>query len=252
MPIIKQNIEGIRMSLNEPPASKENEMTELKSKLNDFIDRYSITKFEGEDIVELIEEGEEIDWIVDQLKGNSPAINIDEIKALLTDIRTLAGPEKAPEYAETEPEDNEAAEESAVESGLSELDLSPLDLTRLAGMMPPGVKLPPGFGVKQLKDLMSSPQGKIMSDFLLFCREKGFDVSEGMLDDPKTQDLQNEWKSTPREALDGKTPAEMMEENPALMPGKVETYRRKEQRIGRNDPCPCGSGKKYKKCCGRI
>src|SRR4030042_3910809 len=23
-------------------------------------------------------------------------------------------------------------------------------------------------------------------------------------------------------------------------------------KIGRNDPCPCGSGKKYKKCCGRI
>jgi preprotein translocase subunit SecA len=21
-------------------------------------------------------------------------------------------------------------------------------------------------------------------------------------------------------------------------------------RVGRNDPCPCGSGKKYKKCCG--
>ena len=26
---------------------------------------------------------------------------------------------------------------------------------------------------------------------------------------------------------------------------------RKEQTVGRNDPCPCGSGKKYKKCCGR-
>ncbi|MEF9917285.1 MAG: SEC-C metal-binding domain-containing protein [Lachnospiraceae bacterium] len=26
---------------------------------------------------------------------------------------------------------------------------------------------------------------------------------------------------------------------------------RKEKNIGRNDPCPCGSGKKYKKCCGR-
>ena len=25
---------------------------------------------------------------------------------------------------------------------------------------------------------------------------------------------------------------------------------RKEKKIGRNDPCPCGSGKKYKKCCG--
>ncbi len=26
---------------------------------------------------------------------------------------------------------------------------------------------------------------------------------------------------------------------------------RKEKKIGRNDPCPCGSGKKYKRCCGR-
>ena len=25
----------------------------------------------------------------------------------------------------------------------------------------------------------------------------------------------------------------------------------KPKKIGRNDPCPCGSGKKYKKCCGR-
>ncbi|NOR17519.1 hypothetical protein GQ543_07420, partial [candidate division WOR-3 bacterium] len=23
------------------------------------------------------------------------------------------------------------------------------------------------------------------------------------------------------------------------------------KKVGRNDPCPCGSGKKYKKCCGR-
>ncbi|MDI6711163.1 MAG: preprotein translocase subunit SecA [Bacillota bacterium] len=26
---------------------------------------------------------------------------------------------------------------------------------------------------------------------------------------------------------------------------------RREKKVGRNDPCPCGSGKKYKKCCGR-
>jgi len=24
-----------------------------------------------------------------------------------------------------------------------------------------------------------------------------------------------------------------------------------EQKVGRNDPCPCGSGKKFKKCCGK-
>ena len=29
-----------------------------------------------------------------------------------------------------------------------------------------------------------------------------------------------------------------------------ETYQRDTPKIGRNDPCPCGSGKKYKKCCG--
>jgi preprotein translocase subunit SecA len=28
------------------------------------------------------------------------------------------------------------------------------------------------------------------------------------------------------------------------------TVRRKSEKVGRNDPCPCGSGKKYKKCCG--
>jgi SEC-C motif-containing protein len=27
--------------------------------------------------------------------------------------------------------------------------------------------------------------------------------------------------------------------------------RRNENKVGRNEPCPCGSGKKYKKCCGR-
>ena len=32
---------------------------------------------------------------------------------------------------------------------------------------------------------------------------------------------------------------------------KESTTIRKEKKVGRNDQCPCGSGKKYKKCCGR-
>lgn len=32
---------------------------------------------------------------------------------------------------------------------------------------------------------------------------------------------------------------------------KQEPYRREHPKIGRNDPCPCGSGKKYKNCCGK-
>ena len=44
-------------------------------------------------------------------------------------------------------------------------------------------------------------------------------------------------------------------ETPMAMPeaegGKVVTFKREGRKIGRNEPCPCGSGKKYKKCCGR-
>jgi preprotein translocase subunit SecA len=33
---------------------------------------------------------------------------------------------------------------------------------------------------------------------------------------------------------------------------KIEPIRNRGQRVGRNDPCPCGSGKKYKNCCMRT
>lgn len=57
----------------------------------------------------------------------------------------------------------------------------------------------------------------------------------------------------------GHTPQEIFEkfEKPNLkpLPDKPFVYNAgeqtvvKEEKIGRNDPCPCGSGKKYKKCC---
>jgi preprotein translocase subunit SecA len=50
-------------------------------------------------------------------------------------------------------------------------------------------------------------------------------------------------------------PGGQMEKNPmaqASQAGKqVRTIKRGSPKVGRNDPCPCGSGKKYKKCCGR-
>ena len=38
-----------------------------------------------------------------------------------------------------------------------------------------------------------------------------------------------------------------------LLGHKVENTKTivKDQAVGRNDPCSCGSGKKYKKCCGK-
>jgi len=65
-------------------------------------------------------------------------------------------------------------------------------------------------------------------------------------------------------ASSGKMPAaSAWEEYPAIVkPGYLAlfredgtirgtTYRRQYSPTGRNDPCPCGSGKKFKKCCGR-
>jgi len=48
--------------------------------------------------------------------------------------------------------------------------------------------------------------------------------------------------------------AEQEEANSLLKLNMVEeetTQVVKQKKIARNDPCPCGSGKKYKQCCGK-
>lgn len=54
---------------------------------------------------------------------------------------------------------------------------------------------------------------------------------------------------------DDKEVKKWMKKHPEVLQGgeavKVETVRREEPKVGRNDPCSCGSGKKYKKCCGQ-
>lgn len=42
-----------------------------------------------------------------------------------------------------------------------------------------------------------------------------------------------------------------MPENYGHTPEELFESERIRRVVGRNDPCPCGSGKKYKKCCGR-
>lgn len=45
--------------------------------------------------------------------------------------------------------------------------------------------------------------------------------------------------------------ARAVKKEPAYVYDGEDTYRRMQPKVGRNDPCPCGSGKKYKKCCGK-
>ncbi len=51
----------------------------------------------------------------------------------------------------------------------------------------------------------------------------------------------------PPEVQMQQAPAELPEEEPEIS----FTFHNEAPKVGRNDPCPCGSGKKYKKCCGR-
>jgi preprotein translocase subunit SecA len=43
---------------------------------------------------------------------------------------------------------------------------------------------------------------------------------------------------------------EQVANTPVGQPSRPTTVRRTQPKVGRNDPCPCGSGKKYKRCCG--
>ncbi|MBR1598815.1 MAG: SEC-C domain-containing protein [Lachnospiraceae bacterium] len=52
------------------------------------------------------------------------------------------------------------------------------------------------------------------------------------------------------DSVTGRIMDELFDDKTILYP-KGETYVRSEKKVGRNDPCPCGSGKKYKHCCGR-
>jgi preprotein translocase subunit SecA len=49
----------------------------------------------------------------------------------------------------------------------------------------------------------------------------------------------------------GPRPQEQPRPGGATVAAKPATFSRAQPKIGRNEPCPCGSGKKYKKCCGK-
>jgi preprotein translocase subunit SecA len=46
--------------------------------------------------------------------------------------------------------------------------------------------------------------------------------------------------------------ADPSEETPPPQPEPVATFVRETRKVGRNEPCPCGSGKKYKQCHGLV
>lgn len=84
-------------------------------------------------------------------------------------------------------------------------------------------------------------------------QKEGFALFEGIMDRIGEETL----KTLSRLQLIKREPEQMPKRKKRAMnlshggegSGAV-TVRRKEKKIGRNEPCPCGSGKKYKRCCG--
>jgi len=53
-------------------------------------------------------------------------------------------------------------------------------------------------------------------------------------------------------ALGAQTPAAQPSVGQATPAAPVETFKRDGRKVGRNEPCPCGSGKKFKRCHGQL
>jgi uncharacterized protein len=70
-------------------------------------------------------------------------------------------------------------------------------------------------------------------------------------DDPELQELLDDQEKIAQltDAI-AESAAAIYEYSRSIADEPPEPYRRQTAKVGRNDPCPCGSGKKYKKCCG--
>lgn len=209
--------------------------TELLQSLQKFCETNQIRRLDADEIRELLADGEDPDWVAAQAAEDRPEL-IAQLTALLEELAPQLRPAEV-EGVQDEGQVIEVQPEPAAESGVGDLQ------AQLAAM---GETLPPGVDAQQLQQVLSSPRGQLMADFGAFCQDRGDETP----DEELLQVYHEEWLQTPRASLGGKRPAEMLEGG-RLLPEKVTTFRREQPKVGRNDPCPCGSGKKYKRCCGK-
>lgn len=79
---------------------------------------------------------------------------------------------------------------------------------------------------------------------------EGFDMFDTMVGEIREEAVRNLMRVTVRKA-----PLERKQVAKPITPGgngpSAPMRKASSEKVGRNDPCPCGSGKKYKNCCGR-
>jgi len=87
-----------------------------------------------------------------------------------------------------------------------------------------------------------------ITSFLHFLEENGHIKNGDQLCEAVKTNKQNFLKLMPNEK---KTQASKKTTTKRATKSKASAKAEVDIKIGRNDPCPCGSGKKYKKCCGQ-
>ena len=96
-------------------------------------------------------------------------------------------------------------------------------------------------------------RGYAQQDPLRIYKKEGFDMFQGLMDRIKDEIIDILFKiqiSTPDQVDDmQKKEADSLTFSHSDGSSIKEPVKRSSQKIRRNDPCPCGSGKKYKKCC---
>ncbi len=82
-------------------------------------------------------------------------------------------------------------------------------------------------------------------------RTVGSELYEGMLDEIKRDTVRYVMSAMPRPVIKRVQVAKPIDTGSDGSLQKAPKRTNKKKEVGRNDPCPCGSGKKYKNCCGR-
>ena len=142
-------------------------MEELIGKLQELCEANNIQRFSPEEMTELLEEGETVDWIIEQVLPEDPNQIAQELSTLLGEVAAQVAPPPSTEEEEGDKEGEDATEDATPES--MELALQQLK----------DIDLPPGVDRAQLQQLMNSPRGALLADFGTFCEEKGVNPEIG-------------------------------------------------------------------------
>ena len=132
-------------------------MQELATRLEDLCKAKGVEKFSADEIVELLEDGEEVEWIVGQVLPEAVEAERGELRQLLAEIASEVAPPPVEDEDEVEAEKTAESGESLQEVG-EEVVEEELDLAELQGMLPPGVDM------QQVEQMLSSPRGVLLGD----------------------------------------------------------------------------------------